>query len=123
MSGAGKNVIANILVNNHHYAFIHKYVTRPFRENEMKEINKGKSIGIKPVRGNYNDGEKSEETQKELAATRKQAFLSLRLPLSYINYDNYYGFSADEINNYIENGRNSTVIVNDTRLVRDLKNI
>lgn len=123
MSGAGKNITADILVDNLNYAFINKYVTRPFRENEIAEVNNGKSIGIKPVRGNYNDGEKDVEVQKNFAIARKQAFLNLRLPLSYINYDNYYGFSIEEINNYIKNGRNAVVIVNDIGLVRDLKDI
>lgn len=118
MSGAGKNVVADILEEKYHYAFINKYVTRPFRKVEIESLEQGKNIGIKSVFGEYNDGEK-----KELALKRKQAFTNLRLPLTYINYDNYYGFSMEEVNNYLEHGRNAIVIVNDPGVIRDLKNI
>lgn len=123
MSGSGKNVIADILVDNHNYAFIDKYVTRPFRKTEIEQVKNGKNPGIKAVSGEYNDGEKDEEKQQRLSQNRKQAFLNLRLPLSYVNYDNYYGFSVTEINNYLEHGRNVVIIVNDTGIVKDLKNI
>lgn len=123
ISGSGKNVVADILVDKENCVFIDKYVTRPFRANEMIEMTDGKSIGIKAVKGRYNDGEKTPEEQKQLSSARKQAFLNLRLPLSYINYDEYYGFSKNEITNYLENGRNAVIIVNDISLVRDLKNL
>ncbi len=114
ISGSGKNAVGDILVNNYGYVYIDKYVTRPFREIEIKSLQEGKPIGIKPVVGNYNEADDK---------TRKQAFFNLGLPLSYINYDNYYGFSKTEIDNYIENGRNAVVIVNDITLVRDFKKI
>lgn len=123
MSGAGKTVMAEILENKYNYAFIDKYVTRPFRKVELDALNNGQRIGIKPVFGKYNDGEKEKEEQKRLNSQRKQAFLNLRLPLAYINYGNYYGFSIDEINNYIEHGRDAVIIVNDIGLTKDLKNI
>lgn len=123
MSGAGKNVVAEILEKQYNYAFIDKYVTRPFREVEIENLKQGKKIGIKPVSGQYNDGEKSEEEQKRLSSQRKQAFLNLRIPLAYINYDNYYGFSIDEISEYLEHGRDAVVIVNDIGVIKDLKGI
>lgn len=123
MSGAGKNVIADILTEKFNYALINKYVTRPFRTVEIEQLNKGKNIGIKPVRGKYNDGEKDAIEQEKFAKARKQAFLAQGSLLSYINYDNYYGFSIDEVNNYIENQRDVCIIVNDIGLIRDLKNI
>lgn len=123
MSGAGKNVVADILEKQYHYAFIDKYVTRPFREVEIEDLKQGKNIGIKPVLGQYNNGEKSEEEQKLLSEQRKQSFLNMRLPLAYINYENYYGFSIEEISDYLEHGRDAVVIVNDIGVVKDLKNI
>lgn len=123
MSGAGKNVVADILEEKYHYAFINKYVTRPFRKVEIELSKQGKNIGIKSVYGEYNNGEKTEDEQKELETKRKQAFTNLRLPLTYSNYDNYYGFSMEEVDNYLEHGRNAIVIVNDPGVIRDLKNI
>lgn len=123
ISGSGKTVVADMLVNNHNFAFINKYVTRPFRPYEIKASSQGKSLGIKPVYGRYNDGDKSIEEQEQSVSLRKQNFIKLGLPLSYVNYDNYYGFSLDEINNYIDYGRNAVIIVNDMGLVQDLKNI
>lgn len=123
MSGAGKNVVADILEEKYHCAFINKYVTRPFRKIEIASLEKGENIGIKSVSGKYNDGEKPKEEQIRLEAKRRQAFIDLRLPLTYINYGNYYGFSMEDINNYLEHGRNTVVIVNDPGVIRDLKNI
>lgn len=123
MSGAGKNVVADILEEKYHCAFINKYVTRPFRKIEIESIEQGKNIGIRPVYGKYNDGEKSKEEQIKLEAERRQSFVRLRLPLTYINYGNYYGFSMGEIDNYLEHGRNAVIIVNDPGVIRDLKNI
>lgn len=123
ISGSGKNFIADILLDRYNYVLIDKYVTRPFRDKEVTEMSLGKNIGIKAVNGVYNDGEKSVEEQERNANIRKQAFLNLRLPFSYINYGEYYGFSATEINNYLESGRNVTIIVNDIGIVRDLKSI
>lgn len=123
MSGAGKSMVADILEKQYNYAIIDKYVTRPFRKVEIEDLQRGKKIGIKPVFGQYNDGEKSENEQKELSPKRKQAFLNLRLPIAYVNYDNYYGFSVDEVNNYLEHGRNAVVIVNDIGVIKDLKAI
>lgn len=123
ISGSGKNFIADILLEKYNYAMIDKYVTRPFRANEIDRKSEGKDVGIKAVRGEYNDGEKNVSEQASFSDNRKQAFLDLRLPFAYINYDNYYGFSADEINSYIENGRDTVIIVNDIGIVRDLKSI
>lgn len=123
MSGAGKNVMSEILETRYNYVFIDKYVTRPFRKVEIEALQQGKKIGIKPVLGQYNDGDKSEEEQTKSIKQRKKEFLKLRLPLAYVNYENYYGFSIDEINEYIEHGRNVAVIVNDPGVVKDLKNI
>ncbi len=114
ISGSGKSVIGDILVNEHNYAYINKYVTRDFREEEIEAVNQGKPIGIRPVVGRYNKADDK---------IKKQAFLNLRLPLSYINYDNYYGFSKDDIDNYLKNGRNAVIIVNDIALIHDLKNL
>ena len=50
ISGSGKNVVADILVDKENCVFIDKYVTRPFRANEMIEMTDGKSIGIKAVK-------------------------------------------------------------------------
>lgn len=116
-------MVADILEKQYNYAIIDKYVTRPFRKVEIEDLQRGKKIGLKPVFGQYNDGEKSENEQKELAPKRKQAFLNLRLPIAYVNYDNYYGFSVDEVNNYLEHGRNAVVIVNDIGVIKDLKAI
>lgn len=77
MSGAGKSMVADILEKQYNYAIIDKYVTRPFRKIEIEDLQRGKKIGLKPVFGQYNDGEKSENEQKELAPKRKQAFLNL----------------------------------------------
>ncbi len=123
MSGAGKNVIADILEEKYNCAFINKYVTRPFRKIEIESAEKGKNIGIKSVCGRYNDGEKSKEEQISLEPKRKKAFVNLRLPLTYINYGNYYGFFMSEIDNYLEHGRNAVIIVNDPGVIMDLKNI
>ena len=123
MSGSGKNVVADILEKKYNSAFINKYVTRPFRRVELEALEKGENIGIKPVCGRYNDGEKSKEEQMRLAEKRKQEFVKLRLPLTYVNYGNYYGFSMGEIDNYLEHGRNAVIIVNDPGVIRDLKNI
>lgn len=122
MSGSGKNVVADILANKN-YAFINKYVTRPFRTVEISDANEGKNIGIRAVSGMYNDGEKTVEEQQAHDLQRRQAFLNLRLPLAYINYGNYYGFSIEEINNYIMNGRNVVLIANDIGVIRALKDI
>lgn len=122
MSGSGKNFVASILAKNN-YAFIDKYVTRPFRPVEISDIKAGRNIGIRAVSGLYNDGEKTLQEQENANEQRKQAFLDLRLPLAYINYGNYYGFSIDQINNYIMNGRNVVIIVNDIGVIRDLKDI
>lgn len=123
MSGAGKSMVADILEKQYNYAIIDKYVTRPFRKVEIEELQRGKNIGIKPVFGQYNDGEKSEDEQEKLSFERKQAFLKLRLPVAYVNYGNYYGFSINEVNNYLEHGRNAVVIVNDIGVIKDLKKI
>lgn len=123
ISGSGKNFIADRFVEQYNCIMINKYVTRPFRENEIYGKREGKDIGIKAVRGEYNDGEKSVSDQASLAEMRKQAFLKLRLPFAYINYDNYYGFSSDEINSYVEHGRDVVIIVNDIGVIRDLKSI
>lgn len=114
ISGSGKSVIGNILVDKYDYAYINKYVTRDFRDEEIEAINQGKPVGIRPVVGKYNKADDK---------TKKQAFLNLRLPLSYINYDNYYGFSKHDIDNYLKNGRNAVIIVNDIALIHDLKNL
>lgn len=123
ISGSGKNVIADILETKHNYVILDKYVTRAFRPVEIKALQQGKKIGIKAVSGLYNDGEKDEQEQEKLFSKRKQAFLNLRLPIAYVNYDNYYGFSVEEINTFIQHGRNVVVIVNDLSVVKDLKNI
>lgn len=114
ISGSGKSVIGDILVDKYNYTYINKYVTRDFRDEEIEAINQGKPVGIRPVVGKYNKADDK---------TKKQAFLNLRLPLSYINYDNYYGFSKDDIDNYLKNGRNAVIIVNDIALIHDLKNL
>lgn len=114
ISGSGKSVIGDILVNKYNYAYINKYVTRDFRKEEIETIHQGKPIGIRPVIGKYNEADDK---------TKKQAFLNLRLPLSYINYDNYYGFSKEDIDNYLKSGRNAVIIVNDIALTHDLKNL
>ncbi len=80
-------------------------------------------LGVRAVCEKFNDGEKSEAEQKQLSSIRKKAFLKLGLPLAYINYGEYYGFSIDEINAYIENGRNVVLIINDIETIKDLKNI
>ena len=114
MSGSGKSVVGDILVDKHNYTYINKYVTRDFRIEEKEAVTIGKPCGIRPVVGKCNEASDK---------VKKQAFLNLQLPLSYINYDNYYGFSKTEIDNYLQNGRNAVVIVNDISLVRDLKNM
>lgn len=114
ISGSGKSIIGDLLVNEHNYAYINKYVTRNFREEEIEAVKQGKPIGIRPVVGKYNEADDK---------TKKQAFLNLRLPLSYINYDNYYGFSKEDIDNYLKNGRDAVIIVNDIALIHDLKNL
>lgn len=114
MSGAGKSVVGDILVNDHNYIYINKYVTRDFRIEEKEAVAIGKPCGIRPVVGKYNEASDK---------VKKQAFLNLQLPLSYTNYDNYYGFSKTEIDTYLNHGKNVVVIVNDITLVRDLKNI
>ena len=114
ISGSGKSVIGDILVDKYNYVYIDKYITRNLREYEIEAINQGKAIGIRPVVGKYNKADDK---------TKKQAFLNLRLPLSYINYDDYYGFSKEDIDNYLENGRNVVIIVNDITLIHDLKNL
>ncbi len=83
----------------------------------------GKIYGIRAVSGDFNDGEKTETEQEKLSSKRKKAFLSIKCPLAYINYGEYYGFSTDEIDNYIENGRNVVIIINNIELIKDLKNI
>ncbi len=113
ISGAGKSLIGDILVNRYNYTYINKYITRDLRNEEKKAIDMGKPIGIQPVIGKYNEADEK---------TKKQAFLNLRLPLCYVNYNNYYGFSKDEFDHYLENGRNVIVIINDIAVIRDLKN-
>ena len=114
VSGAGKSVVGDILVNDHNYIYINKYVTRDFRIEEKEAVALGKPCGIRPVVGKCNEASDK---------VKKQAFLNLQLPLSYTNYDNYYGFSKTEIDTYLNHGKNVVVIVNDITLVRDLKNI
>lgn len=114
ISGAGKSVVGNILVNNHNYTYINKYVTRDFRVEEKEAVAKGKPCGIRAVIGKYNEASDK---------AKKQAFLNLQLPLSYINYDNYYGFSKTEIDQYLQSERDVIAIINDIALVHDLKNI
>ena len=63
MSGSGKNFVASILAKNN-YAFIDKYVTRPFRPVEISDIKAGRNIGIRAVSGLYNDGEKTLQEQE-----------------------------------------------------------
>lgn len=75
MSGAGKSMVADILEKQYNYAIIDKYVTRPFRKVEIEELQRGKNIGIKPVFGQYNDGEKSEDEQEKLSSKRKQEYI------------------------------------------------
>ena len=44
MSGCGKTYIANMLVEKFNCMFVKKYVTRPFREEEMKAKMNGENI-------------------------------------------------------------------------------
>lgn len=83
----------------------------------------GKIYGIRSVSGEFNDGEKTETEQAKLSLKRKKAFLAKNCSLAYINYGEYYGFSTDEIDNYIENGRNVVIIINNIELIKDLKKI
>lgn len=122
-SGAGKSFMADILVDQFHFSLLNKYVTRPFRETEIRNINNGKNIGLKPVRGKFNDGEKELDIQKQFSTARKQAFKNLNLPLRYENYEELYGFSLDEIDNSIEHGRNVVAIIYNNRVINKLKNI
>lgn len=122
-SGAGKSFMADILVDNFNFFLLNKYVTRPFRETEIMNIKNGKNVGLKPVRGRFNDGEKEIEVQNQFSTVRKQAFKKLNLPLLYENYEELYGFSLDEIDNHIENGRNVVAIIYNNRVINKLKNI
>lgn len=124
MSGSGKSLMADFLVAKHGCSYIDKYVTRVFRPKEIEDIRAGKDIGIKPVVGNYNDGEKSPEEQKKLAGERTKAFIKKSLPFCYVNNgDELYGFYEKGINNNVENGKDCILICNDTRTIQDLKNI
>ena len=55
MSGAGKSVVGDILVNDHNYIYINKYVTRDFRIEEKEAVALGKPCGIRPVVGKCNE--------------------------------------------------------------------
>lgn len=114
ISGAGKSLAGDILVTDYNYIYINKYITRDFRNKEKEAIQMGKNIGIQPVIGKYNEADDK---------TKKEAFFNLKLLFSYINYDDYYGFSKNEIDNYLANGRNVVIIINDITIIRDLKNI
>ena len=123
MSGSGKTFIANLLTKKFNCVNIPKYVTRPFRKEEIRAKMNGEAPGIRAVFGEFNDGEKTDIEQENLSLQRKKAFLNKKCPLAYINYGEYYGFSTDEINNYIENGKTVVIIINNIDLIKDLKNI
>ena len=119
MSGSGKTFIANLLTKKFNCVNIPKYVTRPFRKEEIRAKMNGEAPGIRAVFGEFNDGEKTEIEQENLSLQRKKAFLNKKCPLAYINYGEYYGFSTDEINNYIENGKTVVIIINNIDLIKD----
>jgi len=123
MSGAGKTYISNILIDKFGFIFLTKYTTRPFRNEEIEKCRSGECIDLKAVIGKYNNGELNAYEQKENQDTRKQAFLKLKLPFSYFMYENYYGFSLQELNNYLIEGKNVVLICNDSQVMRDLKSI
>lgn len=114
ISGSGKSMIGDILVNRYHYIYIQKYITRNFRNDEKQAVLMGKPLSVRPVVGKYNEAPDK---------TKKQAFLNLRLPLVYINYDNYYGFAKEDIDHYLANGKNVVIIINDIAVIRNLKNL
>ena len=114
ISGSGKSTIGDILVEQYHYTYIQKYITRNFRDDEKQAVMTGKPLAVRPVVGEYNEAPDH---------TKKQAFLNLRLPLVYMNYDNYYGFAKEDIDHYLANGKNVVIIVNDIAVTRDLKNL
>ena len=123
ISGSGKSYILNMLRKKYNVASIQKIVTRPFRQTEIESILEGKNIDIKPVIDLFNDGEKTLEEQSANEENRKKAFLASSLPFSYVNYDNYYGFDLEQINSYLDNGRNVAIIVNDIPYIKDLKTL
>ena len=123
ISGSGKSYILNMLRKKYNVASIQKIVTRPFRQTEIDSIREGKNIDIKPVIDLFNDGEKTLKEQSANEENRKKAFLALSLPFSYVNYDNYYGFDLEQINSYLDNGRNVAIIVNDIPYIKDLKTL
>lgn len=123
ISGSGKSYIMDLL-GKQGVKSIRKITTRPFRQSEITDMNNGKNIDIEAVSKLYNDGDKDDEEQNLKRNDRKKAFLELKLPFAYVNNGNeYYGFDLSEIINYIDNGRDVAIIVNDIPYIKDLKRI
>ena len=123
MSGSGKSMIANLLAKSFNYALIKKYVTRPFRKAEIEAEIRGENVGIRSVLGLYNNGEEGLEQQEKFNEDRIKRFKALRPQITYTNYNNFYGFSTTEIDNYLDQGRNAVIIVTDPGAIKDLKRI
>ena len=85
ISGSGKSYIADTLVKKYNFKLLDKYVTRPFRKQEIKDQLAGKHTGVIPVYGNYNNGEQSKLAQQIFDKARKDKFRRLNLPISYFS--------------------------------------
>lgn len=134
-SGCGKSEIIRILKrigtedkykNVFKPIMIPKYTTRSFRATELENIknNKIELLDVRPVYGENNiisDKEKSPLSENEQSNERMRLFSELNCDLVYEQYGNRYGIYISEIYKNMKMGKSPIIILNDIRVVEDLK--
>lgn len=107
-SGCGKSYVIDRIMEleqklashgvNFYPIRIPKYVTRPLRSNEIKDLLEGKEIDVISV-------ESIPETCE----------------LKYQSYGTKYGLELNTVTNHLKNGKFPVIVINDVRVVEELK--
>jgi len=75
-----------------------KYVTRPYRETEIIDKNKGNEIDVRSVK-----------------------FIPEDCEFVYSTYGDEYGFKKSDLQNYLDRGESPIIVINDVRVIEELK--
>ncbi|MDR0868774.1 MAG: hypothetical protein LBP75_09950 [Planctomycetota bacterium] len=102
---------------------VQKYTTRKFRDKEIEAIKQGRGqdMDVKPVIGKWNEMDGANDKQLSEICLRK--FKEINCDMAYEQYGSRYGVKLIDIYRHIEQGQTPIIILNDIRVVADLKTL